>query len=389
MSCDLSRREKEILVLARNLYNGKRKVFTERISSILWENVPRKKDIKILEKKLKDSWDNIEKWWLLVKQFLKKYGLGEIDYLNIFYVIKWWYILSVEKIGDFTEVEDINILEIKRVIVNLVRKWIKNIVMWNQIGKNFKYDNIVFLPLNNFFVDNLNQEFLVIRLRESLKDYEKFYLLINLIFLIVGRRLKELVDIRKTEVLKQWIIDELTQVYERWKIEDIIMEHLTWNNDMILMVDLDDFKKINDTFGHQVGDEVLRLFAKAIVSSLRASIDAVGRYGGEEFIVLFNWNTLQNINPERLIKMFLERWNLTLNRLLKESNLPYQIKKQWISFSWWVVLFEEMNESIKLSKEYVLKALINKADSRLYEAKWRWKGRIVLHNWKEILLPWK
>ncbi|MFA6506516.1 MAG: diguanylate cyclase [Treponemataceae bacterium] len=52
-----------------------------------------------------------------------------------------------------------------------------------------------------------------------------------------------------------------------------------------IMIDIDDFKKINDTRGHRIGDEVLKGVAEAIKSALR-SVDIVGRYGGEEFIAI-------------------------------------------------------------------------------------------------------
>lgn len=53
----------------------------------------------------------------------------------------------------------------------------------------------------------------------------------------------------------------------------------------VLMLDLDHFKKINDTYGHLTGDVVLREVAKRIIQSVR-SYDLVGRYGGEEFLVV-------------------------------------------------------------------------------------------------------
>jgi diguanylate cyclase (GGDEF)-like protein len=52
------------------------------------------------------------------------------------------------------------------------------------------------------------------------------------------------------------------------------------------MIDIDKFKKINDTHGHPVGDEVLKGVAKSLTTRLRKS-DIVGRFGGEEFIILF------------------------------------------------------------------------------------------------------
>ena len=54
------------------------------------------------------------------------------------------------------------------------------------------------------------------------------------------------------------------------------------------MIDLDYFKLINDTYGHQVGDEVLQMAAQRIESAVRAEEASVGRIGGEEFLVVFS-----------------------------------------------------------------------------------------------------
>jgi diguanylate cyclase len=54
----------------------------------------------------------------------------------------------------------------------------------------------------------------------------------------------------------------------------------------LAVVDIDHFKRLNDSYGHQAGDEVLRLVGRALVASTR-SIDAVGRLGGDEFVVVF------------------------------------------------------------------------------------------------------
>ncbi|PYU01919.1 MAG: hypothetical protein DMG34_17400 [Acidobacteria bacterium] len=55
----------------------------------------------------------------------------------------------------------------------------------------------------------------------------------------------------------------------------------------IVLVDVDHFKKLNDTYGHATGDEVLREVAYRLIDSVRSQ-DAVSRYGGEEFLVVLN-----------------------------------------------------------------------------------------------------
>jgi diguanylate cyclase (GGDEF)-like protein len=84
--------------------------------------------------------------------------------------------------------------------------------------------------------------------------------------------------------------DALTGIYNRRKLGTLLDSELMrarrYNQKLsILMFDIDHFKKINDTYGHLVGDEAIRHVAKKAVSTLRAT-DAVARYGGEEFVAL-------------------------------------------------------------------------------------------------------
>lgn len=75
------------------------------------------------------------------------------------------------------------------------------------------------------------------------------------------------------------------------------------HNMSLIMLDIDDFKKINDTCGHLVGDKILREVSKQILTTVR-KIDVAGRYGGEEFVILLPETTKQgaSIIAERLRK---------------------------------------------------------------------------------------
>jgi diguanylate cyclase (GGDEF)-like protein/PAS domain S-box-containing protein len=85
-------------------------------------------------------------------------------------------------------------------------------------------------------------------------------------------------------------IDHLTQVFNRKKIETLLNKeiHRATRYDTtfsVIMIDIDHFKRVNDTYGHQVGDEVLVGAASLIKHSVRLT-DSVGRMGGEEFLVI-------------------------------------------------------------------------------------------------------
>jgi len=84
--------------------------------------------------------------------------------------------------------------------------------------------------------------------------------------------------------------DPLTGLWNRgailgWLKKEVERQRRTEDSLGVLMADLDDFKKINDTCGHLVGDAVLQEVARRLAAAVR-SYDSVGRYGGEEFLIL-------------------------------------------------------------------------------------------------------
>ncbi len=84
--------------------------------------------------------------------------------------------------------------------------------------------------------------------------------------------------------------DGLTEILNRHRLNDLAKSALAWNRRnkrqvAVLMIDLDRFKEINDTFGHATGDAVLKAVATRLKSAIREE-DSVARFGGDEFIVL-------------------------------------------------------------------------------------------------------
>ena len=94
-------------------------------------------------------------------------------------------------------------------------------------------------------------------------------------------------------------VDALTGLYNRAFLlqqlkEQISLHRVRGRAIGLAVVDIDHFKKINDTYGHQAGDAALKMIAATLKDTMRAS-DLVGRYGGEEFVVV-----LEDANPEGL-----------------------------------------------------------------------------------------
>ena len=125
----------------------------------------------------------------------------------------------------------------------------------------------------------------------------------------------------------------------------------------VLMIDLDHFKKVNDTWGHQVGDQVLKASGRIIRAGLRAS-DVVARYGGEEFIVL-----MPDANQRVAVQV--------ANRI-REAFAAQHFENVNPTLSAGVAL-----GLIEEKVEDCLFELIRQADMKLYQAKQAGRNRVV------------
>ncbi|MCB9557545.1 MAG: EAL domain-containing protein [Deltaproteobacteria bacterium] len=131
----------------------------------------------------------------------------------------------------------------------------------------------------------------------------------------------------------------------------------------ILMCDLDFFKRVNDTYGHQAGDALLKAVAEALQSTLRSS-DKVARFGGEEFALLLTETT-----PEAVEEVAL-RCSAAVRQLPIREIIPGASRPQTISVG--VSAFPNDGDT--------LDQLINCADRALYRAKETGRNRVVMYD---------
>jgi len=132
---------------------------------------------------------------------------------------------------------------------------------------------------------------MVVKFYDDIEKYEEFKRQLP----FIKKYLEEAAPILESQRLfqitrMQSLKDPLTNCYNRRFLEEYIVkyEHLAkrqGNTVGIFMLDIDHFKMVNDTYGHQAGDTILKKFASVVRDSIRAS-DLVFRYGGEEFVVL-------------------------------------------------------------------------------------------------------
>jgi two-component system cell cycle response regulator len=100
---------------------------------------------------------------------------------------------------------------------------------------------------------------------------------------------------RLEESLEMAVTDALTGLHNRRYVVSRLRQHLdalerSGEGFAVALIDIDHFKRINDSWGHQAGDLVLKGFAERLRKELRA-IDIAGRYGGEEFLIVFSGAT--------------------------------------------------------------------------------------------------
>ena len=123
------------------------------------------------------------------------------------------------------------------------------------------------------------------------------YLLFFEVFVILIIILQIILFVQERRVAR---VDPLTRLYNRNYLKDKA-KNIDLNHIYVAMIDIDFFKKVNDTYGHDVGDIVLRIIAKKIIAYTRGE-DVLIRYGGEEFIILFS-RTQKNQSDESIISI--------------------------------------------------------------------------------------
>jgi len=172
-------------------------------------------------------------------------------------------------------------------------------------------------------------------------------------------RSKKAIFITQQDLHRLAVTDELTGVFNRNQLNKTlsgeISRSLRYKNTFgFVIIDIDYFKNINDTFGHAEGDKVLRKVAQLIVNLIR-STDTLVRWGGEEFVVI-----VVEVDKNKLI-------HICENLLRKiESNNFAPINKVTVSIG--ATLF---------NGDDVQDALLTRADKALYKAKDRGRNRVV------------
>ncbi|HEX8594505.1 MAG TPA: diguanylate cyclase [Pseudomonas sp.] len=177
---------------------------------------------------------------------------------------------------------------------------------------------------------------------------------------IVAQRTAALTQ-ANADLLRLAIHDALTGVYNRRRLDEKLAESIllfkrTGRTFALLLIDADHFKRINDTYGHATGDEVLAQLAQLIQASTRAT-DFVARYGGEEFAVL-----LLEVEGEQSPQIVAQ----TICSAVAAADFPI-VGPVTVSIGIALAQASDANAA----------ALINRADQQLYQAKRLGRNRVA------------
>ena len=174
------------------------------------------------------------------------------------------------------------------------------------------------------------------------------------------------------EILKHATLDALTGFYNRRQLEERTKQEVANAKRQHaplcgIMTDIDYFKNVNDTYGHSVGDLVLKTIAKVIRGQLR-EYDIAGRYGGEEFSILLPFTKINEAKmvAERL-RQTVEKKTIDISRIAPES----ETKEIKITLSLGIYEIKEQDNEDDLMK---------KADKALYQAKNTGRNKVVVNS---------
>jgi diguanylate cyclase (GGDEF)-like protein len=233
--------------------------------------------------------------------------------------------------------------------------------IWITYVKPFVRDNKVeALMVVDFSVSKLKEVNKVIHNIKNIIAFVFFFILVSVLFILFQ-------IIKYARLKKKTYIDPLTEVYNRTFLKDISSK-LNIKDYIVMAIDIDHFKKINDTYGHDAGDIVLKEITKRIEKNIRKNEDFFIRYGGEEFLVLIKktgkTNDIINSLAERIRKGI--------------ASKPIFLKngeKINVTISIGVNLDTERTKN--------LEDAIKVADTLLYEAKRKGRNRIEVYDEKQ------
>jgi len=215
---------------------------------------------------------------------------------------------------------------------------------------------LIITTVNMVFMSHLSHEILIMHL---------FWLLISFILGFVGAFLLERqhkINFTQHQILHNLAtIDTLTEVYNRTQFREFLQSELDETKLRsyvfgLMMIDIDFFKEVNDKYGHQMGDEVLKTMAQLLKQNIRKT-DTIIRWGGEEFMII-----CQAIEKDELIHFTDE-----IRKIIEAYSFG-NIGKRTISIG---ITCSDIDDTVD--------SLLSRVDIALHQAKENGRNMVIYH----------
>jgi len=205
---------------------------------------------------------------------------------------------------------------------------------------------------NTFFENSSNERTKIDSEKILFKEFNQMAIYLN--------NMLETKEKLKSELEHLAITDKLTGINNRFKIDELLQNEIIrsqryYHIFALAIIDIDNFKKINDNYGHQIGDSVLIKIAKILKENIR-NVDHLGRWGGEEFVI---------ICPETSLEGSLKLME-DLRKTIESENFE-GIETVTASFGLTLFILDDDSTSI-----------LKRADDALYKAKEEGRNKVVV-----------
>ena len=321
----------------------------------------------------KNRWDISSRGRLLIQEIIKKAFTTDGSYIKYSATINPNTKKSSKKISYVKLFERTNWVIGTGMYNSIIFENIKN----KQKLMKENLDNTIYkVVIYSFFITSFSLLIMILISRKVgniIKKYKNHLTEINnTLELKVKNRTKELED-SKNKLKEMTLRDPLTNLYNRRYFESVIDELMSLTirgkeSLCLIMLDIDKFKNINDNYGHDIGDEVLKKLADNLLSLLRQS-DVITRIGGEEFAIVF-----PNTSIDGAYK--------TSEKIRKAvENLEIKIKENILinfTVSIGIAVFDE-----NIDKD--VHSILKRADIALYKAKDTGRNKVVIFNENETI----
>ncbi len=226
--------------------------------------------------------------------------------------------------------------------------------LWVSMAYPIVVDGKVVAVLGADFTQNVYES-----VKDRLKPMEKMFSYIAL-FMIIMLSLAYLLIYMYYKMRKKSFVDPLTQVYNRQYLQEFL-KHTSLQNYYLMMVDLDNFKLINDTYGHDMGDVVLTQVVTEMKAYIRQN-DFIIRFGGEEFLLFINKKDTKDVKKvanrirKKVEQLKIETENNSINATISIGVNPSPYS------------FKNIDDAVKI------------ADEQLYLAKSFGRNRVEVYD---------